>query len=250
MEDIINGANELNLQEIEALLADEAQPETPPVSREAAPTNTDNTDPNASKGDDDVSKTKAFAHRLKESTEKARKEEREAIAKSLGYESYEAMQQQREHKLMTDKGLDPEQVSPVIEELVQKRINDDPRMKELEELRKRQVAEFAKQQLAELKELTDGEVTSLNQLSDDVIKLFSSTGDLKKAYIQVEGANLINKLRAKQSKGSTDHLQNPNGSTGSSSTARHLTQEEKQIWKFFNPTMTDEELNNKKVENT
>ena len=243
MDGIDFGANDLDLQEIEAILAEEGQSETPPTSDDASHTNTDNGNTDVSNSGEDVSKTKAFAHRLRESTDKARKEERENIAKSLGYESYDAMIKDREHKTMTDKGLDPEQVGPVIDELVQKRINSDPRMQELEELRKRQVAQFAKEQLASITELTDGEITSLSQLSPEVIEVFKKTGDLSRAYIQVEGVNLINKIKAGKTKGTTDHLANPSGSTGSSTTTRALTEEEKRVWKLFNPQTTDEELN-------
>lgn len=242
MDGLENGANELDWKEIEELLSDETQPTTPAAEEEVPRTDT--------KPEEDVSKTQAFAHRLKESTEKARKEEREAIAKSFGYESYEAMTKQRESNLMKDKGLDPDQVAPVVEELVQKRLNNDPRMKELEELRKRQIADFAKKEIAEITELTDGEITSINQLSPEVIDVWKKSGSLKKAYMEVEGINLVNKIKAGKSKGTTDHLANPSGISGQTKAQRPLTQQEKNIWKIFNPSMTDDELNKKKVDIT
>lgn len=235
------GANDLNLQEIEALLADEGQSETPPTESDAAHNDTDNG--NTGNGTEDVSKTKAFAHRLKESTEKARREERETIAKSLGFESYDAMIKSRENKILEDKGLDPEQVAPVVEELVQKRLNEDPRMRELEELRKQQIAEFAKKEMAKITELTDGEITEMSQLSPETIEVWRKTGNLQQAFMQVEGVTLINKIKAGKTKGTTDHMQNPSGSTGSSANTRSLTEEEKRVWKLFNPQTTDEELN-------
>lgn len=243
MDGLENGANELDLREIEALLAEEAQQETPPAQEEKPNDDTDKTEADASKAQSDVSTTKAFAKRLKESTDKARTEEREAIAKSLGYASYDEMQKQREAKMMTDKGLDPEQVNPVVDEIVKKRIDDDPRIKELEALKKKQVAEFAKKELADISELTDGEITSLSQLSPEVIDVWKKTGSLKDAYMRVEGVNLINKIKAGKSKGTTDHLKNPSGSSGDSANTRALTAEEKQVWKLFNPQTTDEELN-------
>jgi hypothetical protein len=247
MDGLENGANELDLQEIEALLAEEAQQETPPAQEEKPTTDTDKVDADASQQNADVSTTKAFAKRLKESTDKARNEEREAIAKSLGYASYDEMQKNREAKLMAEKGLDPEQVNPVVDEIVRKRIDDDPRIKELENLKRKQIAEYAKKELADIRELTDGEITSLNQLSPEVIEVWKKTGSLKNAYMQVEGANLINKIKAGKSKGTTDHLQNPSGSSGESKNTRALTAEEKQVWQLFNPSMTDEELNNKRI---
>ena len=44
-------------------------------------------------GHEDVTKTQAFAKRLRESTDKARNEERESIAKELGYASYKEMKE-------------------------------------------------------------------------------------------------------------------------------------------------------------
>ena len=238
------GVNEFTAAELEALFSDENQPETPPAGNEAESQQaTDNKGNNV-----DVDKTKAFAKRLKESTDKARLEEREAIAKSLGYESYEAMQKSRENKLLEEKGLDPEQASATIDEIVKKRIEEDPRIKELEEFRRQRVKEFGEKELAEIAKLTNGEVTKFNQLSKEVIDLWTKKGSLKAAYLELEGEKLISKIRSEQSKGSTAHLTNPSGSTAQSN-KRFLNEKEKQIWKQFNPHMTDEELNKITVDN-
>lgn len=250
--DGILGANELTLAELEQLFEDEPEQTTPSVNKEtnAQTDTTDNTSDNQpSDKNDSISKTQAFAKRLKESTDKARQEERDSIAKSLGYESYEDLQKQRENKILEEKGLDPEQVSPVVDELVKKRLDNDPRMKELEELRKKQVEEFGKKELAEITKLTNGEITSLAQLPKEVIDLWKTKGSLKSAYLELEGERLINKIKGEQSKGSTSHLKNPSGSTPPSSNKRPLTEEEKRIWKFFNPSMTLEQLDKQMVDN-
>ena len=65
-----------------------------------------------------VDQTKAFAKRLKEETEKARKKEREDIAHSFGYESWEAYANAQTDNKLLDKGLDPESVRPVIKDLI------------------------------------------------------------------------------------------------------------------------------------
>ena len=242
-----DGANEINWKEIEELLSEESQQETPPATEEV-PTPDDSNPKPEKKPAEDITTTQAFAKRLRESTEKARNEEREAIAKSLGFETYDAMMKSRESKIFADKGLDPEQVKPVVDELVEQRLKNDPRMVELDELRKRQIADFAKKELKELTELTDGEITSLNQLSTEVLDMFKQTGSLRDAYLRVEGVNLVNKIKAGRSKGTTDHMANPSGSTGNASAKRSLTAEERQTWKFFNPSMTDEELDKIKVD--
>lgn len=247
---LIDGVNEFTAAELEELFSDELESdESPQTEKEVEPqTDTETETPvNDTATDTEVDKTKAFAKRLKESTDKARKEEREAIAKSLGFESYDALQKSHETRVLEDKGLDPEQASEAIDELVKKRLENDPRMKELDEFKKQRVKEFGEKELAEITKLTNGEITKLSQLSKEVIDLWAKKGSLKAAYIELEGEKLITKIRSEQSKGSTAHLANPSGVKGST-TKRLLTAQEKQIWKMFNPQMTEEELNKQTVD--
>ncbi len=239
------GANEFTVEELEELFRDDepeqATPpadnndENPPSTDDASGTGTDNTST--------VENTKAFAKRLRESTDKARREEREAIAKSLGYESYDDMQKKREQQLMTDHGLNPEDVQTVVDQIVTERIANDPRMQELETLRANRVQEFGKRELAEITRLTGGEITSLAQLPREVIELWKKRGSLKSAFLELEGEKLVNKIRSEQSKGSTGHMNVPSGSSSGSPAERPLTAQEKQMYKYFNPSMTDDVLN-------
>lgn len=196
---------------------------------------------------ENVTTTQAFAKRLKEKTEEAISTERETIAKSLGYESYSAMIKAQEDKKLRDKGFDPDEVKPVVEELVEQRIKSDPRLRELDEFKKKQVEEYGKRELAEITRLTGGEITSIEQLPKDVIELWKTTGSLKGAYMQLHGEELITKVRAQQLKGSTSHLQNPAGAPPVKTDTRPLTEEEKKVWRLFNPKITDEELSKKAV---
>ena len=239
------GANEFTVEELEELFRDDepeqATPpatnndENPPSTDDASGTGTDNTST--------VENTKAFAKRLRESTDKARREEREAIAKSLGYESYDDMQKKREQQLMTDHGLNPDDVQTVVDQIVTERIANDPRMQELETLRANRVQEFGKRELAEITRLTGGEITSLAQLPREVIELWKKRGSLKSAFLELEGEKLVTKIRSEQSKGSTNHMNVPSGSSSGSPAERPLTAQEKQMYKYFNPSMTDEVLN-------
>lgn len=242
MDEQLFGANDFTLEELDELFRDEGE-ETSPAPEKTENPQSENIE--SAKKEENVDTTKAFAKRLKESTDKARQEERDSIAKSLGYESYADLQKQRESKLLEEKGLDPEQVSPVVDELVKKRLDEDPRMKELEELRKKQIEAFGKQELEEIKVLTGGEITTFNQLPKEVLNLWKTKGSLKSAYLELEGEKLINKMRSEQSKGTTEHLQTLNGITPPQSNKRPLTSEEKNVYKFFNPRITDEELNKK-----
>lgn len=242
------GEKELSVEELMSLFDDDSQEPTPPAKDDNA------TEPPAEgekddKKPDDVTQTKAFAHRLKESTDKARADERDKIAKSLGYDSYDDMQKKRETELINNKGLDAEEVQPIVEELVQQRLNSDPRMKELESLREQRLKEFAKTELAEITKLTDGEITSLAQLPKEVVELWKTEGSLKSAYLKLEGEKLINKVRSEQSKGSTGHMgQIGGGGNPKPSNTRPLTDEEKKMWRFFDPSLSEEDLNKKTVE--
>lgn len=240
----IEGANEFTAAELDLLFSDEFEQETPPAEKKTeGQMETEGQQGETKPVESAVDTTKAFAKRLKESTDKARLDEREAIAKSLGYNSYDELQKSRENKILEDKGLDPEHASAAIDELVKKRIEDDPRIKELEQYRKQRVKEFGEKELAEITKLTNGEITSLAQLPKEVIDLWKQKGSLKSAYLELEGEKLITKMRSEQSKGSTGHLQNPAGQTPPPTNVRPLNEREKRVWRQFNPHMTDDELN-------
>lgn len=243
MPNINFGANEFTVEELEELFRDDEEQQTTPSAE-----NTETKPQEDDKKTEDVTSTQTFARRLKESTDKARKEERDNIAKSLGYESYDDMQKKRERDLLDSKGLDVEEVSPVIDEIVKQRLDNDPRMARLAELEAKQVKEFGKQELAEITKLTGGKITSLSQLSREVIDLWTKKGSLVKAYMELEGVNLINSMRSEQSKGTTNHLANPSGNIPASPKQRHLTDEEKAMWKAFHPQMSIEELNKKMID--
>lgn len=246
---LVNGANSFSIEELEAMFNDGAAQETPPAT-EKTETQEDGKTGTEDTGDtqNNVGTTKAFSERLKASTAKAVAAERENIAKSLGYDSYDELQKSREKKVFEDNGLDESVVSPIIDELVKQRIDNDPRMKELEGYRNEQVKEFGRKELAELKELTEGKITSLAQLSREVLNEWAKSGSLVGAYMKVEGPNLIKSMRSAQNKGTTDHLQNPSGGNSVPNGKRFLTDEEKRIWKMFNPKMSDDELNKKTVD--
>lgn len=231
----ITADNGIDIDELEALFKDDTQQDTPPV------------DDGTMSNPPDVSQTKAFAKRLAEEKAKFVNEERENIAKSLGFNSYVELQKSRERKVYEDKGLDPDEISPIVEELVKKRLDDDPRMKELAQFKAKQVEEFGKQELAEITKLTGGEVTSFEQIPQDVMNLWKTKGSLKAAYLELKGEELILKARSAQSKGSTSHLANPSGRSVPDNGKRPLTEHEKQIWRLFNPNLTEEELNKKMV---
>lgn len=240
----VKDANELTIKDIEAFLNDEGTV-TSTVEKEETPPTTQSGDAEKQKT---IENTQAFANRLKDATVKARNEEREKIAKSMGFENYEAMQKSKEETLLKEKGFDPEEVTPIIEELLQKRLAEDPRLKELEELRQKKVEAWAIKELAELNTLTGGKISKMENVPKNVIELWKEKGSLKAAYLELEGEKLIREMQTSiagnQSKGSTGHLDSPQGTPLSTSNAnkRPMTQKEKDVYKLFNPNVTDEEL--------
>lgn len=245
--------NEFTIEDIENFLngegTDTSSVEEKENSQVAQPNGTD-TKADDADVDDTKNETQAFAHRLKKAVAK----ERESIAKSLGYESYEKMQKSREEDLLREKGLDPEDVSPVVEQLVNKRLAEDPRLQELEGYRQQKVNEWAKKELTELSELTNGKVTKLEDVPKNVLELWKTKGSLKAAYLELEGETLIREMRtgiaSGQSKGSTGHLRSPQGTPANNNPNRRpFTQQEKDVYRLFNPGVTDEELNKMYKEN-
>lgn len=254
------GANEITIKDIEDFLNGEGAA-TPAAQEgnEGSPA----TQPNASEGtpaqngteQTPVTETQAFAHRLKEATNKARNEERESIAKSLGYESYADMQQKREAQLLEEKGLNPEDVSPVVEQIVQQRLAEDPRLKELDSYRQERVNAWAKKELAELSELTQGKVSKLEDVPKDVIELWKTKGSLKGAYLELHGETLIREMQtgiaSGQNRSTTSHMASPQGAPApaDNSNKRPFTPKEREVYKLFNPDVTDEQLSKMYKEN-
>ena len=248
----VSGANEFTIKDIENFLNGEGAVSPAAEINENSPATQPNEDGSqtvpAVETAPPVTETQAFAHRLKEATNKVRNEERENIAKSLGYESYADMQQKREADILRNKGFDPEEISPVVEELVQKRIAEDPRMKEFDTFKQERISVWAQKELAELKELTDGKIAKFEDIPKDVVESWKTKGSLTAAYMELHGVELIRETRAGvasgQSRGSTSHLASPQGTPARTAdmNKRPFTDEERKVYKLFNPGVTDEEL--------
>ena len=238
------GANDFTLEELDALLSGEDdEQETPPADEAKGQDEQPTTEP--PKKESDVTQTKAFAKRLKESTDKAKDD----VAREAGYESYQDMLNKRQKKMLEDKGLDPEEVSPIVDELVKQKLDNDPRLKELQGYREQKIKEYAKKELEEISKLTGGKVTELKQLPKEVLDRWRETGSLKSAYLEIKGEELILEARRAATQPTTDHLKSPDGNPPMPSNKRHLTAEEKVAWKVFFPTMSEEELDKKLVDN-
>lgn len=188
--------------------------------------------------------TEAVSNRIKSVKKKTEAETQDRIAKELGYESYADLQKANEKKLLKDAGYDDEDINNIVNQLLEKRLASDPRLKKLEEYEEREKSNFVISQLKEINSLAGSNYTSIDQLSKDTLKLWEKTGNLKQAYLATEGESLLNK----RAKGSTlSHLADTSNS-GVGTKKRALTEEEKDIWRSVIPDITDEELSKKMVD--
>lgn len=206
---------------------------------------------NSSKEENNKITTEAVSKRINEVRQKTEKETRDNIAKELGYKDYYDMQKHNEKKILNDAGYDEndENLNNAIDKLVNQRLSNDPRLKKLEEYENREKARFVSDQLQEINGLigVDNKYTNVDQLPKDVLTLWEKTGNLKQAYLAVEGEKLLTRNNQKKSKDSFSHLANPTNS--SNIKTRGLTNEEKDIYRaIMGSYISEEELNKKTIE--
>lgn len=190
--------------------------------------------------------TEAVSKRINEVRRKTEASTRDAMAKEMGYENYADMQKAKEREMLDEAGVDSSDIEEVVERLVKTRLENDPRLKKLEEYERSEKANFVTNQLKEINSISGNNYKNIDQLPKDVLSVWEKTGNLKQAYLAVEGENLITKNRSTGANGTLNHLANPG--RASSSKVRSLTDEEKDIYRSVFPEMTDEELNKKTIE--
>lgn len=192
--------------------------------------------------------TPGVSKRINEVRSKAERDTQERIAKEFGYESYAAMQKAKEDKLLKDAGLDDEDTKNAINELVEKRLADDPRLKKLQEYEEQEKLAFVQKQLSEINKIpgVTKKYTSLDQLPPETLALWEKTGNLKQAYLATQGEELITGNTSKSTGGSLDHLALVGGS-GIPTKTRRLTAEEKALYRSVDPDISDEELEKKTI---
>lgn len=174
--------------------------------------------------------THAVSQRINEVRKQTESETEERIAKSLGYESYAEMLKANEQKEMRDAGLDSDELSSLIDSLVEKRLANDPRMKKLAEIEADEKSQFVINQLKEINSISEIKYKSVEELPEDTLKLWEKTGNLKQAYLATEGEKLLNKSKSINMRGSSSHLiGSNNGAIGSKT--RLLTEDEKDMYR-------------------
>lgn len=175
---------------------------------------------------------KAYSERLKKDRERIRLEERENLAKSFGYDSWDAYMDASTNNKLLDSGLDPESVRPVLKDL----LKNDPeyieamRYKaEKEELEKQL---FADTSLQALNQKFGTNFKNVDELDAETVKLWNSGVPLVNAYAANNYAsiadNAIKNAGAFADNGKS-HLNNTTGST-QQSTSKNYTKEELDVF--------------------
>lgn len=179
-----------------------------------------------------VDQTKAFAQRLKEEKAKAKQEAREEIAQSFGYTSWQEYADAQTNKDLLDKGYDPDEVRPVIKDL----IKNDPEyieaMKYKAEKEELEKEIFASNSIQALNNTFGTSFKSVNDLDPETIEMWNNGVSLEKAF----AANNYGKLqemavkKANQDNGK-GHLKTVTG--GTSAPTRDIGKDELAIAKAF-----------------
>lgn len=187
--------------------------------------------------------TKNYSDRLKKDREKIRNEERDNLAKELGYENYEKFREAHVDNSLLDKGLDPDTVKPLLKDL----IKNDPeyveamRFKaEKEELEK---DVWAKDQIKALNDKFGLNLQSISDLDEDTVKLWNNGVSLDKAYAanHYEDLEKSSLRKLKEQDSGKSHLKNVDGSTVESDEVV-VTDEIYRQFKAFNPDVTREDV--------
>ena len=191
-----------------------------------------------------VDQTKAFAKRLREETEKVRQNERENIAKSFGYNSWQEYADAQTNNKLLNEGLDPETVRPVIQDLIKNDPDYIEAMKfkaEKEELEKEL---FATNSIRELNAKFGTNFKSINDLDQETINDWNKGTPLEKAFA-ANNYGLLIENAVKQANVVKDngkgHMKTVTGNT-TQTTAREVSKSEIDVARAFG--FTEEQLRN------
>lgn len=214
-----------NTDDLETEIVDEEQ-STPPVETEP------------------VDQTKAFAKRLREETEKVRQNERENIAKSFGYGSWQEYADAQTNNKLLNEGLDPETVRPVIQDLIK---NDPEYIEAMKFKAEKEALEkelFATNSIRELNAKFGTNFKSINDLDQETINDWNKGTPLEKAFA-ANNYGLLIENAVKQANVVKDngkgHMKTVTGNT-TQTTAREVSKSEIDVARAFG--FTEEQLRN------
>lgn len=182
-----------------------------------------------------VDQTKAFAKRLREEVEKARNAERQSIAESFGYESWQEYADAQTNSKLLDKGLDPESVRPVIQDLIK---NDPQYIEAMKYKAEKEALEqelFATNSIRDLNAKFGTNYKSINELDPDTVNDWNSGMSLEKAYAANNYSKIVDSAVKKVSSAKDtgkSHLKTVTGSN-EQTTQREASKGEIDVAKIF-----------------
>lgn len=190
--------------------------------------------------------TKNMTARINEVRAKTEQEVQDRVAKLAGFSDYASMVKAQEKQTIEKHGFREEDVNKLLNDLLEKRLADDPRLKRLSEYEEREKQSYIKSQLAEINKVAGTKFKAAEELPPETIALWSKGIDLDQAYLATAGKQLINRNIEAAKQGTLNHLY----STGSNSGAkvRAMSAQELAFYKSINPYATDKELSEKTFE--
>lgn len=189
-----------------------------------------------------VDQTKAFAARLKEEKAKAKQEAREELAKSFGYESWEEYSEAQTNNQLLDRGLDPESVRPVLQDLIKNDPTYIEAMKYKEEKEALEKELFATNSIKALNDKFGTNYKSVNELDEQTIIDWNKGTPLEKAFAannyDMLISNAVKNAGAVRDNGKS-HMKTVTGSNSQGAT-REVSKGELDVAKMFG--FTEEQL--------
>lgn len=192
-----------------------------------------------------VDKTKEYSERLNKDRARIKQETQAELAKAMGFESWDEMLAKKHDDTMLEKGLDPELVKPMIKEFLQQDPDYIAAMEYKKDKEAKEKEIWAQNELLKLNNKFGLGLTSIEDLDENVIKLWNSGIPLDKAYAAEHYVDL-EKLAMKKAivKGNgKEHLINPGTSGNKTDKVKTLTPEELKMFKQINPYASEEEIN-------
>jgi len=210
---------------------------TPPVETEEQPTS-----PVEPETEPAISNTKAYSERLNKDRERIRTEERENIAKSFGYENWAEYLDAQTNNSLLEKGLDPEQIKPIIKDAIKNDPDYIEAMKIKQEKEQLEATIWANDELKRLNEKFSLKIKSIDDLGEDVQNMWKSGIPLEKAY----AANHYEELRSaaiKESRKLNDgksHLKDTND--GNNVQVKTVSNEQMRYFRALNPNASEDQI--------
>lgn len=199
--------------------------------------------PPVSSPEDTMEQKKRYQERLEKDRSKIRDAERIALAKEMGYDTWDAFKHATTESKLLEKGLDPATVKPILKEIM----SNDPEYREALEYKKLKQEEekqtWAKEELKKLNSAYGTAFKTIDELDEGTISLWNAGVALEKAYVAQNfdkvQEHLVKKASIKDD--GKQHMKAPGAKQGAETTAE-LSEAEFKYFQKFNPGKSREEF--------